>query len=165
MSEKYVIGISDQKTAHSPDMLITYALGSCIGISLFDPSTSIGGLAHIMLPDSEMMNKKNNTKTDRMKYADTAIIDLLKDMIHEGANRKRIIARIAGGANMFKSALPISAGTIGDRNTHAVKEQLMKLKIPLVGEDIGRDYGRTMFFDLTTGNISIQSLGKGVMEL
>jgi len=163
MSEKIVIGISDQKTSRSPDTLVTYALGSCVGISLFDPKSNIGGLAHIMLPDSKMIT--NPQSLDRMKFADTAIEDMLDRMVEIGASRKNIFAKIIGGANMFKATGTSTFATIGLRNIEAVRNELERLGIPIVGEDVGKDFGRTVYFDLKTGKISVQSLGKGRKEL
>jgi chemotaxis protein CheD len=162
MSKQIVIGISDQSISKSPDTLVTYALGSCIGISLFDESTGIGGLSHIMLPYSSLIQNGN---IDRNKFADTAIEDMVDAMVLMGANRTLIKAKIAGGANMFKIADDSVIGSIGDRNIESVRNELMRLGIPLVAEDIGADYGRTVFFELETGKVRVQSLGKLINEM
>ena len=167
MSNQIIVGISDFKVAHSPDTLVTYALGSCIGISLYDKKSGIGGLAHIILPESSV-NQDVLTKDDRKKFADTAVVQLLEEMLRAGADREQITARIVGGANMFK--IPVSyttskIGMIAERNIDAVRTELKRLGIPLIGEDIGGDYGRTVFFYLETGRIMVQSLIKGTKEL
>jgi chemotaxis protein CheD len=162
MSKQIVIGISDQNTSKSPDTLVTYALGSCIGISLFDESTGIGGLSHIMLPSSSLIQSGS---VDRNKFADTAIEDLVAAMVRMGASRSLIKAKIAGGANMFKIADGSVIGSIGDRNIESVKSELRRLGIPLVAEDVGADYGRTVFFELETGKVRVQSLGKLINEM
>ena len=163
MSEKIVIGISDQKTSRSPDTLVTYALGSCVGIMMFDPKSKTGGLAHIMLPTSSMV--ANSASIDRMKFADTAVEDMLNSVIKKGARKKDIRAKIAGGANMFKATGTNTFATIGARNIEAVRQELKRLGIPLVGEDVGNDYGRTVYFFLDSGKVEIQSLGHGVHEI
>ena len=163
MTDSIIIGISDQKISTSPSILVTYALGSCVGIMLHDSSTHIGGMAHIMLPDSELM--KGQTGMNRMKFADTAVIDLLNAMIALGARRSNITAKIAGGANMFKMSDDSGIGTIGNRNVVSVKNVLNELNIPIVAEDTGEDFGRTVLFDLATGNAKIQSLGKDIKEI
>ena len=163
MNEKIAVGISDYKTSTSPDMLVTYALGSCVGISLYDPVARIGGLSHIMLPSSSL--KSSSASGDRMKFADTAIDDMLHTMESLGADRSRIFAKIAGGANMFGTTDDSFIGTIGNRNVVAVHNELERLGIPLVAEDVGENYGRTVHFDLENGRIVIQTIGKGVREL
>ncbi|MDR2157502.1 MAG: chemotaxis protein CheD [Clostridiales Family XIII bacterium] len=163
MKDTIVIGISDQRTSKSPNTLVTYALGSCVGVSLYDETTNIGGMAHIMLPDSALM--RGAKSMDRMKFADTAIADLLDKMVVQGANRSRITAKIAGGANMFKMSDGSGLGSIGQRNIASVKQVLFDLGVPIIAEDVGKDFGRTIFFDLDTGKVRVRSLGKNVREM
>jgi chemotaxis protein CheD len=163
MKETIIVGISDQRTSQSPNILATYALGSCGGVSLYDETTGIGGLAHIMLPTSGPMQGVQTI--ERMKFADTAIEDLVNRMITAGANKRQITAKIAGGANMFKIADDTVFGNIGQRNVESVKQSLSNLSLPLVGEDTGEDFGRTIFFDLSTGKVTVQTLGKSVKEI
>ncbi|MDR2163691.1 MAG: chemotaxis protein CheD [Clostridiales Family XIII bacterium] len=162
MSEQYVVGISDRKVAIAPDSIVTYALGSCVGVALYDVKTRIGGLAHIMLPDSKMLPY---AEQGRMKFADTGIEDMVDEMISRGADRGGLKAKIAGGADMFKISDGSRLASIGCRNVASVKSALSRLGIQLVAEDVGRDYGRTLYFDLTTGGVKIQSLGKGTKEI
>ena len=103
---KITIGIADMKMAKGQGMLVTYALGSCIGICLYDPAIKLGALVHIMLP----VNMETN-RTNTMKYADTGIRETLKQMESMGARRSRITAKIAGGAQMFETGA--SLGNIG----------------------------------------------------
>jgi chemotaxis protein CheD len=163
MSDTVVIGISDYKTSKTPNTLVTYALGSCVGISLYDDATQIGGLSHIMLPDSSLL--KDLTPATRMRFADTAIADLVALMEGQGAVRSRLTAKIVGGANMFAMEGDSMIAHIGDRNVESVKQALKKLGIPVVGEDTGANFGRTVFFELETGKVRIQSLGKNIKEL
>ena len=156
-----IVGISDLKLATPPDTLVTYALGSCVGICLLDPATRIGGLAHVMLPSI----KVSPGDTNIMKFADTAIPEMVKKMEQLGAFRSRMTAKIAGGAQMFDVQQASMIGTIGDRNVCSVKDTLHKLKIPLIAEDTGLNYGRTVYFDLETGVMKVQSLGRGTREL
>ena len=149
------VGISDWKVAKPPDMLVTYALGSCVGICLYDKSKKIAGLSHIMLPDSK--NGGDGLSVNRMKFADTAIPDMLKKMTSMGASN--LTAKIAGGALMFKIAS--DRFNIGERNIIAVKTALQQLKIPIVAQDTGLDYGRTVFFNPETGIMKVKSTTKG----
>jgi chemotaxis protein CheD len=160
MSELIKVGISDYAKARAPETIVTYALGSCVGICLYDSVKKIGGLSHIMLPESGMASK---SETNRMKFADTALVDIARDLLKMGAGR--LTAKIAGGAQMFAAPAMGAMGNIGDRNVKAVKATLARLKIPIIAEDTGRDYGRTVYFDLNTGIMKVQSIGKSTHEL
>lgn len=161
MSDLLVVGISDYKTGRAPSVLVTYALGSCVGICLYDRILKIGGLSHIMLPDSSMFFQN---EINRMKFADTAILDLLNELSKKGADRRRITAKIAGGAQMFKVQEDSPIGAIGARNVKSVKNILADLRVPVLAEDTGADYGRTLYFDLETGTMRIQSLNRSVRQ-
>ena len=162
-----VVGISDLKIASPPDTLITYALGSCVGICLLDPVTHVAGLSHIMLPIASVAPNDKNI----MKFADTAIPDLIRKMEARGAQRSRMKAKIAGGAQMFETtSAPTSAGNqgiwqIGQRNVNAVVETLGKLRIPIMAKDVLKNYGRTVTFDPNTGIMVVRALNKQVLEL
>lgn len=159
MSELIKVGISDYARSKAPSVIVTFALGSCVGICLFDNARKIGGLSHIMLPDSSMAPK---FETNRMKFADTALLDITRELSGMGASR--LTAKIAGGAQMFAVPAMGSLGNIGDRNIKAVKAALALLRIPIIAEDTGKDYGRTVYFDLTTGIMKVQSIGKSTKE-
>lgn len=161
MSQLMVIGISDYKFSKAPEILVTYALGSCVGVCLYDQVLKIGGLSHIMLPDSTSFTNK---EINRMKFADTAIVDLLKELNKHSFGKNRIVAKIAGGAQMFESQPGSKIGGIGERNTLSVKAVLRSLKIPIIAEDTGANYGRTQYFDLATGVMKIQSLNRQIKE-
>ena len=162
MSELLIVGISDYKLARHPEVIVTYALGSCVGICLYDNLVKIGGLSHVMLPDSSMFTKNENI--NRMKFADTAIQDLVKDLVKMGANKSRLVAKIAGGAQMFEMQPGSLIGTIGDRNIFSVKKTLKSLNIPIIAEDTGSNFGRTVYFNLDTGIMKVQSLSRSVRE-
>ncbi len=161
MSDLLVVGISDYKLARCPNVFVTYALGSCVGICLYDKQLKIGGLSHIMLPESNMFNQKD---INRMKFADTAIVDLAQGLVKLGADRRRLTAKIAGGAQMFEVQQGSLVGTIGDRNVVSVKNTLQRLMIPIIAEDTGSNYGRTVYFDLETGIMKVQSLSRSIRE-
>ena len=138
MSDKLIIGIADMKMAKGEGMLVTYALGSCIGICLHDPVLKLGALVHIMLP----VNMEAGRKTP-MKYADTGIRETLRLMESKGASRNRITAKIAGGAKMFEVGSS-SLGNIGQRNIESVHMNLKKEGIRLLKEDVGGTVARTL---------------------
>lgn len=154
------IGIGDLKVCKSPDVLVTYALGSCVGICLLDSSTGVGGLSHIMLPDS---TAGVNAAANPMRFADTAIPMLIREMEKLGASRNRLRAKIAGGATMF--TLANDKFNIGDRNVAEVKKMLARERIPILAEDTGADYGRTVFFYPETGVMEIRAAARGTKML
>ena len=154
------IGIGDLKVCKVPDVLVTYALGSCVGICLLDSTARVGGLSHIMLPDS---TAGVNGASAPMRFADTAIPLLIREMEKLGASRGRLRAKIAGGATMF--AIANDKFNIGDRNVAKVKAMLAKERIPILAEDTGADYGRTLFFYPETGVMEIRAAARGTKTL
>jgi chemotaxis protein CheD len=150
---KITIGIADMKMAKGQGMLVTYALGSCIGICLYDPAIKLGALVHIMLP----VNMETN-RTNTMKYADTGIRETLKQMESMGARRGRITAKIAGGAKMFETGA--SLGNIGQRNIESVRMNLKKEGVRLLKEDVGGSVARTLLFDVESGLGCVRSYGR-----
>ena len=150
------VGMADLKIAKAPDSLTTLGLGSCIGLTLYDPVAKIGGLVHYMLPDST--KRKNNTNI--AKFGDTGIKELHRLMIQAGANPRRLVAKIAGGAKMFEVSGLSSVGNVGDRNAEQAKIELRELRIPLVAEDTGLNYGRTVVLDCENGDYIIKAVGR-----
>ncbi|MDR0920726.1 MAG: chemotaxis protein CheD [Oscillospiraceae bacterium] len=146
------IGISDLNIARPPDTLVTYALGSCVGICLVDNRHTIGGLAHIMLPSSlEASDKSGNMR----RYADTGIRELVQMMMRNGVMPSGMVAKIAGGAQMF--ATKLQSFNIGERNVESVKKVLADFRIRIVAQDTGLNYGRTVFFNPADGAMQIKS--------
>lgn len=156
-AQKLTVGIADMKMAQHGEELITYALGSCIGICLYDPVKKLAALIHIMLP----INMETGRKTP-MKYADTGIRETIKQMEAKGASKARITAKIAGGAKMFEDSAKSgsSLGNIGKRNIESVYLVLKTEGIRLVAEDTGGTSARTLSFDSATGQGHIRSYGK-----
>lgn len=156
MSEVIKVGMADLNLCRDPDIITTLGLGSCIGIALYDPSTKIGGLAHIMLPDSTKMRNNSNIA----KFADTGIEELLNRMIKAGAVKNRLVAKIAGGAKMFEVSGLSDIGNVGQRNAEASRAKLKQLGIRLIAEDTGLNYGRTVELHCDNGDYYIKSVGK-----
>lgn len=154
MDASIKIGIADMKMAKGQGMLVTYALGSCIGICLYDPKIQLGAMVHIMLP----LNMETG-RTNTMKYADTGLRETLKQMEARGAMRSRIVAKIAGGARMFE-VVGGSLGNIGQRNIESVHLNLKKEGIRLLKEDVGGTVARTLLFDVSNGLCCVRSYGK-----
>ena len=137
----------------------TLALGSCVGVVLFEPVSKVAGMAHIMLPDSNLIvNNKNDNKA---KFADTGIETLIGLMENKfNIDKRRLRAKIAGGAQMFNFSTKNDMLRIGDRNVEATKRNLALHNIPVVNEDVGDNYGRTITFYPDTGQLHIVSHGR-----
>ena len=156
MSEVIKVGMADLNICKAPDVITTLGLGSCIGLVFYDPVSKVGGMVHYMLPDSTKVRNNSNIA----KFGDTGIQELYKRVIAAGANKGRLIAKIAGGAKMFEVSGLSEVGNIGARNTEAAKLKLKELGIRLVAEDTGLNYGRTVELHCDTGEFYIKSVGR-----
>lgn len=161
MSEMIKVGMADLKLCKAPDAITTLGLGSCVGIAIRDPITKIGGLAHIMLPDSTQFANNSNIP----KFADTGVKELVRIVVAAGASRTRLVAKIAGGAQMFAFQSKNDLTAIGQRNVDAVKKVLKELNIPILASDTGLNFGRTVEFFPETGDYVIKAVGKGVKTI
>ncbi|HBI73525.1 MAG TPA: chemotaxis protein CheD [Lachnospiraceae bacterium] len=156
MNEMIKVGMADLNVCAAPDAITTLGLGSCVGIVLYDPVTKIAGLVHVMLPDStKILNNEN-----KAKFADTGIDELIRRMMGIGAKRSALIAKIAGGAQMFAFSNNSDMMRIGERNVEATKQKLKELGIMIRAEDTGANYGRTIEFYPENGELHIKSVGK-----
>lgn len=161
MGDLIKVGMADLNCTRSPGVLTTLGLGSCVGICLYDTSTKISGMAHIMLPSS--LQIKNNSNI--AKFADTGIVKLVEDMQRLGANRNKLVGKIAGGAQMFNFNDSSDIMRIGSRNVVATKEVLRELNIPIIAEDTGGNHGRTIELYSDTGMLLIKTIGFGTKQI
>jgi chemotaxis protein CheD len=161
MRDLIKVGMADLKVIKFPGVLTTLGLGSCVGICLFDPITKVTGMAHIMLPSSLSIRNNSNPA----KFADTAIDLMLNEMLNLGADQKRLICKIAGGAQMFSFQSKNDMMKIGERNAEAVREILKAHKIPVKADDTGGNFGRTIEFDSLDGSLLIKTIGHGTKQL
>lgn len=151
-----VVGIADLKIARAPDIITTIGLGSCVGVTVYDPATRIGGLVHILLPASD--GKSPNSA----KFADTGVPELIKLMVARGARRSSLVAKMAGGANMFAAVGGKSdIFMIGQRNVEMCVNALKNEHIKLARSDTGGTYGRTIELDTESGQLRIKTVGHG----
>ncbi len=156
-AEPIKVGIAELKTVIAPQSIITTGLGSCVGVCVWDPNTKIGGLAHIMLPDSTASKNVQN----KAKYADTGVLLLIEEVVKAGAVRSRLLAKIAGGAQMFQFPGQSNIMKIGERNVETVKKVLQDNKIRILAEDTGGNFGRTIEFFPSNGDLVIKTINKG----
>lgn len=144
------------KFARGDSRIITYALGSCIGITFYDPSIKLGALLHIMLP------ARVDPKDPKVfKYADSGIRETVRKLTAFGMVKSRTVVKIAGGAKMFEMKGGTSDfGNIGQRNATMVKKILAEEKLRIFAEDTGGSYARTMLIDVSNGDVAIRTVGK-----
>lgn len=161
MNDFIKVGMADLNAACHPGVLTTLGLGSCVGVALYDKSKKIVGLAHVMLPSS--LQSKNNSNI--AKFADTAIEKLIGDMIKLGARKENLIAKLAGGAQMFTMNQSSDLMRVGYRNVIATKEKLMEFRIPIISEDTGGNYGRTIELYSEDGKLVIKTIGHGIKQI
>ena len=156
MNDIVRVGIADYKICRSPQVISTLGLGSCLGVVLYDKTTKICGLAHVMLPDSR---KTTEEVINRNKFADTCLQDMYDELMRQNVNKRSLIAKIAGGAKMFSYQSDSELLNIGEQNVRAVKEKLSEWNIPVVAEDVGDTYGRTIEFFPDTGKLYVKAVG------
>jgi chemotaxis protein CheD len=150
------VGVADYAVA-AEGTIATIGLGSCVAIVLYDPVAHVGGLAHVLLPHESMSRDRSKPA----KFPGTAVPLLLSKMSALGARPNRVRAKIIGGASMFANLVPPSGINIGERNVTAVKEVLAGANVPIVAEDTGSDYGRSVYLSLADGRVEVRSLRKG----
>lgn len=155
--EPVKVGIAELNTVTAPNTIITTGLGSCVGVCIWDPYNNIGGMVHVMLPDSTT----SKSVVNKAKYADSGVVELIGDIIKAGGHRSRLIAKIAGGAQMFNFPGQSNTMKIGERNTLAVKKALQECKIRLLAEDTGGNFGRTIEFFPANGDLKVRTIHQG----
>ncbi len=156
------VNMGDYKVAQGEKKLITRDLGSCVGIAIRDPKTDVGGLIHIMLPEYVSYERDdavhNNVTT--AKYADIGLDEMVDILVENGAKRDRLVAKIAGGAHMIANPVISESRDISSKNVAAVKKKLGELHIPLLAEEVGEHYPRTVVFDTSSGVLRIITSGR-----
>lgn len=156
-----VVGISDLKVSNNPgDVLVTYALGSCIGVAVFDPKAKVGGLLHFMLPDSTL--DANKAKATPAMFADTGIVALFKACYAYGAEKKRMVVKVAGGANILDDT---NYFRIGQKNIMAMRKIFWRNNVLIDGEETGENFNRTVRLELANGRCILKSSSGTVRDL
>ena len=152
------VKVADYAVRRGPQVLATIGLGSCVAIALYDRDSQVGGLAHILLPSQAMSRETSNPA----KFPETIVPLMLREMRQLGAAAAaRISAKIVGGASMFGNLVAGTGINVGERNVAATREVLAQIGIPIVAEDTGLDYGRSVYFHLGDGRLDVRSLKKG----
>jgi len=157
------VAMAQFSIAKKPDCLETQALGSCVGIALYDPYVKVGGLSHAMLPD--INEAKESSRSNPGKFVNSSIDELLELMMKEGAGKAHIKAKLTGGANMFPDITRQDMMHVGRRNVEAAKNKLSEMKIAIIAEDTGGSIGRTITLDTNTGRLKVRSIAQGEREI
>jgi chemotaxis protein CheD len=155
----YAVDIAMMKIARAPEQLYSLGLGSCIGVAIYDPIAKIGGLIHILLLSSQGFDASKHVRT---KFADSGIVELVDAMMRAGASRARLKAKMAGGASMFTVKSTADVHEVGKRNIQSSKDTLRQLGIELVAQDTGGNKGRTIYFNIETGQLTIKTVDKAL---
>ena len=138
------------------DLLVTLGLGSCVAILLHDRQAKVGALAHVLLPEPALARDRGNSA----KFATTAVPMLMEELAALGARSGRLEARLVGGASMFATLMVPGSLNMGERNIRAAREALRQAGIPILGEQVGGDHGRSVRFNVADGSAVVSSVGK-----
>lgn len=156
-----LVRVADARTGGAGDLLVTLGLGSCVAIILHDPGRQLGGMAHILLPSATLSRERSNPA----RFPESAVPWLARELAALGAAPDRLRARLVGGAGMFASLSSPGVAQMGERNVQASRDALKAAGIPLVAEDTGSDYGRSVYFDVGAGRVEVRSVQHGVRDL
>ncbi len=159
--KELTIGIAEQKIAKSPDKLITLGLGSCVGLVLYDEINKVAGMVHIMLPTAP----KGTNITNKHKFADTAIIELIRQMLLSGARRNKMSAKLAGGAHMFNLSYKNDVINVGQRNVEMCRKMLHESAIAIASEDTGGTFGRSIAFCCKSNLLQVRTISPNSIRL
>lgn len=162
LTKNVVIDIADMKVSNNPeDILVTYALGSCIGVALYDPVVKVGGLVHVMLPESNLENGTGGVKNP-YKYVDTGVPSLYKKMYEMGAQKKRIENAVIGGSQIMDDS---GFFNIGKRNYAALRKLFWKNNVLINKQHVGGRINRTVKMEVATGRIFVKLSSGETIEL
>ena len=167
VASRIQVAMGEGTVASAPCVVLSSGLGSCVAVILYDARRKIGGLAHIMLPDSRQLQSEQSTfrnPQSAFKCADTAIAVLLERLRSRGALRRDIVAKMVGGAQMFSCYEDSNTG-IGEQNITSIRHILRRERIALIGEDTGGHHGRSVEFHLDSGRVIVTAIGKEEREI
>jgi chemotaxis protein CheD len=160
-SRELLVRVADLRAGVGDDVLVTVGLGSCVAILLYDAEARVGGLAHVLLPSPAVAARDPNPA----KFPQYAVPNLLQLMTAQGARKDRVTGRLAGGASMFAALAPPGTVQMGERNLVAARQALSSHGVPLVGEAVGGDYGRTVRFRVRDGRVEVSTVAHGIQHL
>ncbi|HKL00109.1 MAG TPA: chemotaxis protein CheD [Desulfotignum sp.] len=158
---KQIVGVADMKVSNNPgESIITYSLGSCIGLVIYDPAVKVGGILHFMLPDSSIDKQKAAARP--YMFADSGIPRLFKSAYQLGGDKKRMNVYVAGGAEILDQQ---GFFNIGKRNYMALKKMFFKNKVMISKQNVGGNVNRTVRIEIATGDIYVKTSGSGEVKI
>ena len=159
--KRVVVGVADMAVSNQPDeVLVTYSLGSCIAVVIFDPQAGTGGILHYMLPESALDAEKAKNKP--AMFADTGIPLLFKNSYKLGAQKKNMVVKVVGGAQILDDK---GVFNIGKRNYMALRKIFWKNNVLIASEQVGGSVNRTVRLEIGTGKVFLKTSGQGEMEI
>lgn len=156
----HAVRVADALVAVGDATLVTLGLGSCVAIVLHHATAGVGAMAHVLLPDPSMARDRSN----RARFAETAVPLLLERLAEQGVG-DGLVARLVGGAHMFAQLLPRGGVNMGERNVAAARAALARAGIPIAAEDVGGEFGRSVFFHVGSGRLMVRSMREGIRVL
>ena len=163
MSEENVIEVqmAQMQISQAPATLVTKGLGSCLGITFWDPGKKIGGMAHPMLPDFDKARVKSNPS----RFVNSAVKTMLEEMEKKGCSRSRIVVKIFGGAHMFSFINTDSVLNVGQKNIEMAISVLKELNMKISGQEVGGTFGRTIYLNTDDGKVLVKTVSWGEKEV
>ncbi|HEY7193899.1 MAG TPA: chemotaxis protein CheD [Gemmatimonadales bacterium] len=156
--KEVIVRVADWAAERGDGVLVTLGLGSCVAIMLHDAATSAGGMAHVLLPSTSLARDTSNPA----KFPDTAVPMLIERLTRLGADPRRLVAKLAGGASMFSQLVTPGTIQMGERNVLACRSALRLAAIPIIRESVGGERGRSIRFHVRDGRVEIRSVGTNV---
>lgn len=156
--KEVIVKVADWAAERGEGVLVTLGLGSCVAIMLYDPQAKAAAMAHVLLPSTSLARDTTN----RAKFPDTAVPLLVERLKHLGADPRRIVAKLAGGASMFSQLVTPGTIQMGERNVLACRSALRAADIPILRESVGGELGRSIRFHVQDGRVEIRSVGADV---
>ncbi len=158
---QFVVGVADMRISNQPEeVLVTHALGSCLGVVIYDPVARVGGILHFMLPDSSLDPQKGQENPHM--FADTGLPLLFRESYRLGAQKSRLQVKVAGGSQLLGNREHFQ---IGRRNYAALRKIFLKNNVLIDNENVGGTKARTLFLEIATGNVWIKVMGHNSIEL
>ncbi len=154
--KEVIVKVADWAAERGDGVLITLGLGSCVAIMLHDPQTKAGAMAHVLLPSISLARDITN----RAKFPETAVPLLVERLKVLGADPRRLVAKLAGGASMFSQLVTPGTIQMGERNVLASRSALRAAQIPIIRESVGGERGRSVRFHVKDGRVEIRSVGE-----
>jgi len=153
-----IVKVADWAADRADAVIVTLGLGSCVAIMLYDPGARAGAMAHVLLPSKSLARDTQNPA----KFPETAVPLLIERLVAFGADRRRLVAKLAGGASMFASLMTPGTLQMGERNIVAARDALRVASIPIQREAVGGGQGRSVRFHLVDGRVEIRAVGREV---